>query len=231
MDDIFDIFQYSDELAPIREVTNLGLSDLTFQGLLPGGGLKVHEDGGASGCGGKLWPAGELLSKYLLENGLNGKKKIVELGSGTGLVGLAVALKETEVNQNKDLEIWVTDQECLIPLILKNTELNNLSEYVHPIVLNWGEELPEIVKSANIDLVLAADCVYLETAFPLLKRTLLDLAGDGVQILMSYKKRRKADSKFFSAVRKDFEIIEVKNFADYESYLRDGVHLYSLEKR
>ncbi|ANB13525.1 hypothetical protein AWJ20_1821 [Sugiyamaella lignohabitans] len=71
----------------IPEVTNLGLSDLTFDGLLHEP-LKVVEDGGAAGCGGKLWPAGELLSRYMIRRGVDGYKNIVELGSGTGLVGL-----------------------------------------------------------------------------------------------------------------------------------------------
>lgn len=76
-----------EEIVPINETTNLGNSSLTFDGLLPEPGLQVVEDGGAAGCGGKLWPAGELLSKYMIRRGLKGAKNIVELGSGTGLVG------------------------------------------------------------------------------------------------------------------------------------------------
>jgi hypothetical protein len=71
---------------PIPEQTNLGTSVLTFDGLLECG-LKVHEDGGEAGCGGKLWPAGELLSRYLIRKGIEQYHNIVELGSGTGLVG------------------------------------------------------------------------------------------------------------------------------------------------
>ena len=101
----------SEDLLPSRPTENLGESFLTFDGLLPAPGLKVTEEGGAAGCGGKLWPAGELLSRYMIRTNdqYNGKfTNILELGSGTGLVGLAIASLRRE---QKDLKVWVTDQE------------------------------------------------------------------------------------------------------------------------
>lgn len=77
----------SEDLLPIRATENLGDSLLTFDGLLKEPGLKVYEDGGAAGCGGKLWPAGELLSRYMIRTGISDATNILELGSGTGLVG------------------------------------------------------------------------------------------------------------------------------------------------
>jgi predicted nicotinamide N-methyase len=43
----------------------------------------------------------------------------------------------------------------------------------------------------RLDLILAADCVYFEPAFPLLVQTLSDLADTTTEILFCYKKRRK----------------------------------------
>lgn len=99
----------------------------------------------------------------------------------------------------------------------KNIILNELEDTVKAEVLNWGDELPEYAsasatnKDKKIDLVLAADCVYLEAAFPLLEKTLLDLTeGDkNPLILMSYKKRRKADARFFKHMKKSFKFEEV----------------------
>lgn len=73
----------------------------------------------------------------------------------------------------------------------ENIQLNNLTEKVKAKVLNWGDDLPQFTKDHEIDLVLAADCVYLEAAFPLLEKTLLDLTEKNVPVLMCYKKRRK----------------------------------------
>jgi hypothetical protein len=45
------------------------------------------------------------------------------------------------------------------------------------------------------DLILAADCVYFEPAFPLLVQTLSDLVIDEkTEVLFCYKKRRKVGS-------------------------------------
>jgi hypothetical protein len=46
------------------------------------------------------------------------------------------------------------------------------------------------------DVVLAADCVYFEPAFPLLVTTLCSLAHDAeTEILFCYKKRRKVRAR------------------------------------
>jgi hypothetical protein len=58
-----------------------------FDGLLDAP-IKLHEDL-AKGCGGQIWPAGDLLTKYILRkykntDGLRGKR-ILELGAGGGM--------------------------------------------------------------------------------------------------------------------------------------------------
>lgn len=69
--------------------------------------VKLAVDAGP-GCGGIAWPAGEVLSRYLCwkhaqdATYLKGKK-VIELGSGTGLVGLVAGLLEP------DIECWITD--------------------------------------------------------------------------------------------------------------------------
>jgi hypothetical protein len=54
--------------------------------------VKLLVDAGP-GCGGIAWPAGEVLSQYLVHRGpefMQGRR-VLELGSGTGLVGLVAA--------------------------------------------------------------------------------------------------------------------------------------------
>jgi hypothetical protein len=117
---------------------------------------------------------------------------------------------------------FCSNHRNMISLMENNTALNGIGNIVKPRVLCWyvyavsklfqvadtrGDELPGFAKDA--DLVLAADCVYLESAFPLLEKTLLDLTENGTLILMAYKKRRKADARFFKAMRKNFVIDQV----------------------
>jgi hypothetical protein len=59
-----DVFGVSQELVPPAPIKPAGISEIDFGGLLSPP-LKLHEDL-KNGCGGQLWPAGMVLSKYLL---------------------------------------------------------------------------------------------------------------------------------------------------------------------
>jgi len=54
--------------------------------------LDILVDAGP-GCGGIAWPAGQVLSDYLVHRGSHylQDRQVLELGSGTGLVGLVAA--------------------------------------------------------------------------------------------------------------------------------------------
>ena len=78
---------------------------------------------------------------------------------------------------------------------------------------------------AHPDIVLAADCVYFEPAFPLLQHTLLSLAGPDTAIYFCFKRRRRADMKFMKAAKKVFIVQEVDDDPDQESYRRDNIIL------
>ncbi|KAJ3484442.1 hypothetical protein NLI96_g5642 [Meripilus lineatus] len=58
------------------------------------------------GCGGVAWPAGEVLSRYIARRGSLSGKTILELGSGTGLVGLVAGMLGAHV--------WITDQAFVV---------------------------------------------------------------------------------------------------------------------
>ncbi|CDO94563.1 unnamed protein product [Kluyveromyces dobzhanskii CBS 2104] len=226
-------------LVPSRPVEHLGKVDLSFSGKLHNP-LIINEDGGESGCGGKVWIAGELLCEYLLEKSDNkhllagsfpGRNfgRVLELGSGTGLVGLCVGLIN-QANTYAEGQVFISDIDNLMSLMESNIKVNALDGAVHAEVLWWGTPLPDIFVTNPVDLVLAADCVYLEAAFPLLEKTLLDLT-DGDQppvILMTYKKRRKADKHFFQKIKKNFEVVEIKDFKKFDLYLKQRTHLFEL---
>jgi protein N-lysine methyltransferase METTL21A len=69
-----------------------------------------------------------------------------------------------------------------------------------------GEPLPP--NMPNPELILAADCVYLENTFPLLVQTLSDASETSTEILFCYQKRRKADRRFFALLKKIFSWTE-----------------------
>ncbi|KAH7100606.1 putative methyltransferase-domain-containing protein, partial [Auriculariales sp. MPI-PUGE-AT-0066] len=175
------------------------------------------------GCGGIAWPAGQVLSQYLVNtrsDTLCGKR-ILELGSGTGLVGLVAGMLGAQVT--------VTDQAQLLALMHKNVALNALEENVAVAELDWANPIPHAM--LDPDIVLAADCVYFEPAFPLLVSTLKNLATQRTEILFCYKRRRKADKRFFALLGKEFTWTHVQDDPNKATYERDGIYLYRLTKK
>jgi len=72
--------------------------------------------------------------------------------------------------RDQNPEIFITDQIPMMDLMKRNIELNQLP--VKAELYDWGEQVPEALSDKPIDIVLAADCVYFEPAFPLLEKTL-----------------------------------------------------------
>ncbi|CAE6528758.1 unnamed protein product [Rhizoctonia solani] len=144
--------------------------------------------------------------------------------TGTGLVGLVAGLLGAE-------EVVITDQEQLVNIMEENIELNSLQGRVRASVLNWGEPMSPSLPSM-VSLIVAADCVYAEPAFPLLVSTLTDLNNTypRAEILFCYKKRRKADKRFFGILKKQFTWEEVADDPEREIYSHQAITLLRLQR-
>jgi hypothetical protein len=105
----------------------------------------------------------------------------------------------------------------MLSLMQRNTALNELQNVVNPGVYDWGEPTPPGVP-AQPEVILAADCIYFEPAFPLLLQTLQDLIGERTVCYFACVKRRKADAQFMKAARKLFEIEVVRDDPFEEEY-------------
>lgn len=122
--------------------------------------------------------------------------------------------------------VYITDQDAMLELMRRNIELNGLAETgrVKAVVYDWGSKPPGELPSQP-DVILAADCVYFEPAFPLLQQTLRDLIGERTTCYFCFKKRRRADLQFMKSVRKDFDVEEVMDEPDRQTYARQNVFL------
>lgn len=60
------------------------------------------------------------------------------------------------------------------------------------------------------DVLIAADCVYFEPAFPLLLETMRTLIGKETVCYFCFVKRRRADVGFLRKLRRVFDVREVK---------------------
>ncbi|KAJ4349030.1 Protein-lysine N-methyltransferase efm6 [Ascochyta clinopodiicola] len=220
--DIFGAHQL--DYVPPAPIKSAGVAEVDFDGVLSPP-LKVYEDL-KTGCGGQLWPAGMVLGKYMLrkhKDDLEGKT-IVELGAGGGLVGLAVA-----VGCKVTTTLHITDQDEMFELMKKNIALNDLSSRVSASLYDWGQPTPPGLPQ-HPDVVLAADCVYFEPAFPLLQQTLKDIIGPNTVCYFCFKRRRRADLTFMKTAGKMFDVKEVEDDPDREVWSKERLFLNKLEK-
>ena len=81
--------------------------------------------------------------------------------------------------------LHMTDQLPMFELMKQNITLNGLDSKVSASIYDWGESVPVAIPQ-HPDIILAADCVYFEPAFPLLQKTLQDLIGDSTYRNISY---------------------------------------------
>lgn len=183
-----------------------------------------------AGTGGLLWPAGEVLADYLIRQGrsdpaLFRDKAILELGSGTGVVGLGLAM-------NLDLgrgSLTMTDLGKVVPILERNILLNGSPPSVNVKELEWGKP-PEDQNLTTCDLILLADCIYLEPLFDPLISTLLEvMQKDGAVAYLCYKKRRKADVRFFKQLKRHFTLQELE--AEQQRARKDSIHLYKVMRK
>ncbi|XVE82623.1 hypothetical protein DITRI_Ditri16bG0020700 [Diplodiscus trichospermus] len=136
------------------------------------------------------------------------KLKILELGSGTGLVGIAAAV-------TLGANVTVTDLPHVIPNLQFNVDANadvvaGKGGTVNVAPLRWGEEDDMEVIGREFDLVLASDVVYHDHLFEPLIQTLRFLlnggGGEKKVFVMAHLRRWKKDSVFFKRAKKFFDV-------------------------
>lgn len=124
-----------------------------------------------------VWDASLVLAKYLevmcqkMPNLLGGLK-VLEIGSGLGLVGITAATLGAQVT--------LTDLPDSLSLIKVNIAVNknhitSMGGYAIAEVLSWGDTCSDILQNLVFDYVLIADCIYYEESIEPLINTLLHL--------------------------------------------------------
>ncbi|BBN14582.1 hypothetical protein MPTK1_6g12820 [Marchantia polymorpha subsp. ruderalis] len=142
-------------------------------------------DAGTGNCltGSWVWDCALVFAHWLGtpawgRNALDGKR-VVELGAGTGLPGLAAAIFGAQV--------VLTDRRPLLPGLERNVVANNLSSRVQVQELEWGESCAHLCPP--VDYVFMSDLLYDVDSMAALCKTLIELSDRNTQILLSYELR------------------------------------------
>ncbi|MEQ2256233.1 Methyltransferase-like protein 21A [Ilyodon furcidens] len=201
------------EENPLPALTKLHNSSAQFR--FANQDLRLAQDWRKLGVAAVVWDAAVVMCMYLELGAVELKgMKAIELGAGTGLVGIVAALLGAHVT--------ITDREAALEFLSANVNANlppQSRDSVAVLELTWGQGL-ERFPVGGFDLVLGADIIYLEETFPALLLTLEHLCSDSTVVLLACKIRYERDTNFLSMLQHQFAVEEVHYDKD-----RD-IHVY-----
>ncbi|KAM7401933.1 hypothetical protein PAMP_017210 [Pampus punctatissimus] len=156
--------------------------------------LKITQVFGANlGVAAPVWEAALHLCGYLEDQPVELRgRRIIELGAGTGVVGIVAARLGADVT--------LTDLPVALPQLQANVSANMPSSgwpSAPPTVLplSWGKDHMDF--PSDWDLVLCADIIYLQETYPLLVETLAHLCKSGAVVYLSSKMRKEHGTQGF----------------------------------
>uniref|UniRef100_H3GLQ5 FAM86 N-terminal domain-containing protein n=1 Tax=Phytophthora ramorum TaxID=164328 RepID=H3GLQ5_PHYRM len=201
-------------------------------------GRVVHiEEVGNSGKGTGLttWDGSVVLAKYIEHQRRDdvAGSRIVELGAGTGLVGISAALLGAR-------QVILTDLDYVVDNLAKNvaetmklaaSEGKPVESDVSTQVLNWFDPPTDL---GDIDFLLASDVVWVEELIPPLVATfdvLLRHSAVQTRILMSYQKRSiMSDRLLFSELERHSLVkTRVPAAALHPEFSTDRIDVWEIE--
>ncbi|XP_052372520.1 protein N-lysine methyltransferase METTL21A [Oncorhynchus keta] len=183
--------------------------------------VRLTQDWNKLGVAAVVWDAAVVMCMYL-ELGqveLTGKVAI-ELGAGTGLVGIVAALLGAK-------KVTITDREPALGFLAANVKENIPPDQLGAVEvseLTWGQGLERYPKG-GFDIVLGADIVYLEDTFPSLLQTMEHLSSEISVVLLACKIRYERDTNFLSMLKQRFTVHEVHYDKERDIHIYKAVKL------
>lgn len=183
--------------------------------------IKINQKRSRSSTTGWLvWPVAEQLCKYLIDSpALVEGKAVLELGAGTGLVGLVCCFMGAR-------KVFITDLPEALPLCSENLDLNRCvmsdESAVYTRKLTWGddEDVWKVLSEAgSIDLIIGSDIVYhqSEEALNSLVKTISAACNPSTVVIIAYEDREGLieDEHFFLCPMRDlFASLETVDLGD-----------------
>jgi predicted nicotinamide N-methyase len=224
------IFSYSSPFTDkIREdkrfFTFFGQNVTMMQKWAPGG-----KGGSSIGFGCSVYDGSFLLAEYLERHAFEFLlgKKIVEIGSGPGLISVASSLG------NADLVCCTDGDEIAVALAEENLKINcnKKTNFVTKRLL-WGDQADIDgvlrISGSKYDVIVASDVAALpyEKHYSNLVETLHQLCHSGSRLLLCYQRRHSSESNFFELLKTKFIIQKVSRLELHSDFRDKPIILYS----
>jgi len=168
----------------------------------------LNKDLGEAGC---MFQSEIVMCNFMsdpsceLSSYMSGQKRIVELGCGTGLLGIVIA----QMGQR----VVLTDMPHVLAQVEDNVRVNLEGEAagrVEVSALTWGDEAHH-KKQGTFDLVLCSDLVYKEETKEPLVSTLRAITRPDSLIAMAFERRRKAvEDSFMGLCAEHFDVEQLE---------------------
>lgn len=167
-----------------------------------GNNIQILQNYSSTGVAGCVWRSSVVLSEFfcgyplLIRN-----RKVLELGAGTGLLGI--------ICHKIGADVVSTDHANVILNAEKNFELNQINSKVHCKALNWGSDLKIFFEANKLqppDVIIGADIIYIKETFHLLMKTLLDLkdTNPNARVYLACQIRYEKDNLFLHRIKEHF---------------------------
>lgn len=178
--------------------------------------LRVYEEMGES-IARHVWDAGIVLAAFihdiLLQRRISDHDspfarvlckpagiRVIELGSGCGIVGLQLA------HVRKQATVLLTDLPEAMEILERNIGVATLASrsQVSRAVLDWETCVPEDIAQQTFDLVLISDCTYNSDSIPALVRTVSSLVARSPEalVVVAMKVRHESEAIFNGLISK-----------------------------
>ena len=135
---------------------------------------------------------------------------VIELGSGCGLVGIALA------SLRPKCRILLTDLPDAMNILDYNVSRSQpaLESKIEHMVLDWEDELPTSISQEHYGLIVVSECTYNENSIPALVRTLSALAArsPAALLVVATKVRHFSEAVFFDLMS-DVGFIETEKLS------------------
>ncbi|KAK2176972.1 hypothetical protein NP493_627g00038 [Ridgeia piscesae] len=185
---------------------------------------------GDVGC--VVWDAAIVLSCYMetsdfydvnANKNILAGKRVIELGAGTGLVGLQAACLGAKCT--------VTDLSEFIPLMQLNIDANRHMVKTGSITaqtLKWGSDIVSFLPAP--DYILLADCIYYPQSLEPLVDTVVKLSSSRTITLCCYEERTtgnkpELEKNFFKLIHESFTVEEIPLSRQDVTYRSPDIHI------
>eukprot|EP00903_Cladosiphon_okamuranus_P006221 g6112.t2 len=173
------------------------------------------------GIGGSVWSTGLLLAEHLsrhaaLYDGVFRGKRLLELGSGTGLVGLAAA------RFGPPQEVVITDLESHVDICTSNVARDAATGAqglcaVRVEAYDWSGEVPDSLGAVPFDVILGTDVAYYEHLYAPFVQALERTAGPDTLVLLGVT-RTDTGPAFFDALDKAGFVYNLVDQASHKGF-------------